>query len=226
VSSNSDRDNRSNQLNPNNSDYHSSRGGSRWDDDEGGGPSWSSVDRASGAQSVLASFAAMKLPPTPAADLWRFEKLFFFDLVDLDGQARHFHFVGRAFQSMLDAEDVPDKWLRGLRFGLYDYGVPLAMYRALDPETGREYEWMSDCYRSGSNMSIFHPDPVQRDRVVKELDAKWTRTGKAAVDRVLDQWRSVERLDLGACTDKEMQLFNGGESRLLAHVKSLRVAAP
>ncbi|TFY99261.1 hypothetical protein EZ313_22110 [Ramlibacter henchirensis] len=227
MSSKSDRDNRANQLNPNNSAYHLSRGGAGCNaDDEDGGPSWSGYDRARAAQSVFASFAAMNLPPTPARDLWRIEKLFFFDLVDLDGQTRHFQFMGRAFHSMLDAEDVAEKWLSGLRSGLYEYGVPLAMYRAVDPDSGREYEWMSGRYRSGSNMSIFYPNPVQRKKVIKALDAKWERTGKAAVERVLAEWRTVARIDLGACTDKEMQLSQGGERRLGEHVESLRVAVP
>lgn len=219
MSSKSDRDNRSNQLNPNNGAYYSSRGASgegRHEDDEDGYVA-PRVDYGALARMLrgLGDFT-----PTAPADLWRFEKRFFFDFVDLDGGSRHFTFVGRAFHNLQQAEDVAEKWMARLIL-LYPRAVPLAMSRVIDPVTGKEYSWMSDRYKSGVNMWLYYKDLPEREAAIAMFDAKWERTGKVAVERVHAEWSACKRFDLGACTHDEMGLGNGGDARLTAFLRVL-----
>lgn len=216
----SDDDNRSNQLNPNNDAYYSSRGTSKsgGDDDDDHVFIPAPVRPAELAEIFRERFHA---PRTSDSDLWRYEKRFFFDLVDLDGNAYHFQLVGRAFDSMLNAEDVAEKWMLGLR-GAFNRGEPLAMYRAIDPESGREYSWMSNRYQPGRNTFPHIGDLSEKNSLQVQLDAKWEKYGKAAVDQVFAGWRDIVRMDLGACTEQEMRMGSKGWDRLAEFSKAIK----
>lgn len=219
--SKSDDDNRSNQLNPNNDAYYSSRGTSK----SGGDDDYDDhvfIPPPVRPAELAEIFRGMShTPRTGDSELWRYEKRFYFDLVEMNGNSHHFQFVGRAFDSILNAEDVAEKWLLGLR-GAFSRDEPLAMYRAIDPESGLECSWMSSRYRPGQNTLFYRGDMSERISLRVRLDAKWEQYGKAASDRVFAGWREFVRVDLGACTEREMRIGGNGGARLAALAKTIK----
>jgi len=144
MSSKSDRDNRSNQLNPNNSAYSSSRGlGRDYDDDL----EWE--DRVSPTRRP--GSAAVPAPTFHKQERIKIHREFMFDLMSMSGVKAHLRATVE-FSNKLSSEPkctdvIEEKLQLRLREGFERItDSPIALLQVRDAK-GRELEWLGEEYR-------------------------------------------------------------------------------
>ena len=196
--SKADQDNRSNQLNPNNDAYWSSRSGAGGggDDDENCGHSW-------GAPAWTMS--PCKLPPKRPDGRW--QETFLLDFVTFGGLVLRFkvqvEFDDRAaFASSEVATDFFEEIWRKLTV----YGkAPLAFGQLLH-SNGKPVQNVGFTYVARRPMARMRGQVESRDR----LEELWATKGSAAVGELrrmtaIESSRFVERQDYGTVTEEDLR---------------------
>lgn len=192
MSSKSDRDNRSNQLNPNNSAYSSSRGIGNYDDDEGEyyvSPSW-----------VGTSFSGHSLV-SPDDQRIKIYKQFTFDFMSMSGLTAHLKATVE-FSSKFSCEpkctDVIEKKLQlRLREEFEQItNSPIALLQVRDAD-GRELKWLGEEYRPCRISKKLDLEEQQRVRCLNELWSQSTKSKVQDFKKSLRDYESLPREDLG-----------------------------
>lgn len=194
MSSKSDRDNRSNQLNPNNSAYSSSRGlGRDYDDDL----EWE--DRVSPTRRP--GSAAVPAPTCHKQERIKIHREFTFDLMSMSGVKAHLkatvEFTNK-FSSEPKYTDVIEKKLQLRLREVFERETNslIALILVRDAE-GREMEWLGEEYKPRRISKKFAPEEQHRIRQLNEL---WSQSIKRKVQefkKTLKDHKSIPREDLG-----------------------------
>ncbi|WP_421832488.1 hypothetical protein [Limnobacter sp.] len=194
MSSKSDRDNRSNQLNPNNSAYSSSRGlGRDYDDDL----EWEQCE---------SPIRGLDSAAVPALTFHKQERIkihreFTFDLMSMSGVKAHLkatvEFTNK-FSSEPKYTDVIEKKLQLRLREVFERETnsPIALILVRDAK-GREMEWLGEEYQPRQISRKLAPEEQQRIRQLNEL---WSQSVKSKVQefkKTLKDHKSIPREDLG-----------------------------
>lgn len=193
-------DNRSNQLNPNNDAYYSSRSGSGQDDDD-----FVSAGRERSLESRLhEAFAPYVQENRRLASIQR-EK-FEFDFVSLGGQIALLEFTAvleKPSHDYCDCQDIAEHVFRKVDFSICSiFETPLGfsqIRRGGDPSRiicNFDYDY------SPSLKSVF---PSQSETTRREM---WFATGEAAVERLkllVQKGEETSRENLGEITPKMLR---------------------
>lgn len=192
MSSKSDRDNRSNQLNPNNSAYSSSRGIGGYDDDDGEyyvSPSWwfnSPVD-------LGLAFQEQKRI--------KIHRTFTFDFMSMSGVKAHLKATVEFSNKLSSEQKCTDVIEEKLQLRLCEEfekitNSPIALLQVRDAG-GRELEWLGEKYRPRRISKKLDLEEQQR---IRELNELWTQSLKGKVrefKKMLKDPKSIPRGDLG-----------------------------
>ena len=194
MSSKSDRDNRSNQLNPNNSAYRSSRGLSN---DYIGDPEWKyyeSPTRGLGS-------AAVPAPTFHKQERIKKYREFTFDFMSMSGVKAHLKATVE-FSNKLSSEpkctDVIEKKLQLHLREVFERETksPIVFLQVRDG-AGRELEWLGEQFRPRRISKKLDPEEQQQIRQLNEL---WSQSIKGKVrefKKKLKDHKSIPREDLG-----------------------------
>lgn len=192
MSSKSDRDNRSNQLNPNNSAYSSSRGIGGYDDGDGEryvSPSW-------GLNSLV-----VPAPTFHEQKRIKIHREFMFDFMSMSGVKAHLKATVE-FSNKLSSEpkctDVIEKKLQLHLREVFERETnsPIVFLQVRDG-AGGELEWLGEEYRPRRISKKLAPEEQQR---IRELNELWTQSMKGKVrdfKKMLKDHKSIPREDLG-----------------------------
>lgn len=192
MSSKSDRDNRSNQLNPNNSAYSSSRGIGGYDDDDGEryvSPRW-------GLNSLV-----VPAPTFHEQKRITIHREFMFDFMSMSGVKAHLKATVE-FSNKLSSEqkctEVIEKKLQIRLSEVFEQltNSPIALLQVRDAG-GRELEWLGEEYRLRRISKNLDLEEQQR---IRELNELWTQSIKGKVQefkKKLKDHKSIPREDLG-----------------------------
>lgn len=196
MSGKSDNDNRSNQLNPNNDAYYSSRGISRYDDDDDG-DYYTVVDWEQYARNEAWKQYQVEMR-TPI------NEEFTFDFMSMSGsrvhlkataQLPHKHSNGPLFTDCIDLiEKVLYPRLR-IAFK-QEVNSPIAYSRVRDGK-GNELIWLQEEYRPRSNSILYSPELQQQ---IAQLNELWEQSTKFKVDdfkKLLQNYKTIPREDVG-----------------------------
>lgn len=194
MSSKSDRDNRSNQLNPNNSAYSSSRGlGRDYDDDL----EWE--DRVSPTRRP--GSAAVPAPTCHKQERIKKYREFTFDFMSMSGVKAHLKATVE-FSNKLSSEpkctDVIEKKLQlHLREVFERETKSQTVFLQVRDGAGRELEWLGEQFRPRRISKKLAPEEQHRIRQLNEL---WSQSIKRKVQefkKTLKDHKSIPREDLG-----------------------------
>lgn len=192
MSSKSDRDNRSNQLNPNNSAYSSSRGIGAYDDDDReycASPSWwfnSPVD-------LSLAFQEQKRI--------KIHRTFTFDFMSMSGVKAHLKATVEFSNKLLSEPKCTDVIEKKLQLRLSEVferltNSPIALLQVRDA-WGKELEWLGEEYRHRRVSKKLDLEEQQR---IIQLNELWMQSIKGKVrefKKKLKDHKSIPREDLG-----------------------------
>lgn len=194
MSSKSDRDNRSNQLNPNNFAYSSSRGLGR---DCGDDLEWEYCESSTrGLDSSV-----VPAPTFHKQERIKIHREFMFDLMSMSGVKAHLRATVE-FSNKLSSEPkctdvIEEKLQLRLREGFERItNSPIALLQVRDAK-GRELEWLGEEYRLRRISKKLDLEEQQR---IRELNELWTQSVKGKVQdfkKKLKNHKSIPREDLG-----------------------------
>lgn len=192
MSSKSDTDNRSNQLNPNNSAYSSSRGKGNYEDDDAEyyvSPSW-------GLNSLV-----VPAPTFHEQKRITIHRTFTFDFMSMSGVKAHLKATvefSNKLSSEMKCTDVIEKKLQLRLSEVFERltNSPIALLQVRDAG-GRELEWLGEEYRLHRISKKLDLEEQQR---IHELNELWTQSIKGKVQefkKKLKDHKSIPREDLG-----------------------------
>lgn len=202
MSSKSDRDNRSNQLNPNNSAYQSSRGQNEYDDN--------------GDESPRLCELADFFRPTISVDA-KVKIVFFAGLVNFDGDSFLVRFqivtecwCASSYQdnynaAVMNAEDISEEVLRVIKNEFeFIWSSPIAFSTIFD-ENGNQFIRMTDEYAPGSNPA----GSLRTDRLSAESIKEKVRTVREIVlkanDHNIADWGVFDVARVGCFPDQHRE---------------------
>lgn len=199
MSSKSDNDNRSNQLNPNNDAYYSSRGigGDDGYDDGNDGEHYKTFDWVEYARKEAWRRREMEMQ-TPI------KEEFTFDFMSMSGSRAHLkataqlpnkHYSGPLFS---DCIDLIEKALypRMCKSFVKETNSPIAYSRVRDGK-GNELIWLQEEYRPRSNSKLYSPELQQQ---ITQLNELWEKSTKFKVEdfkKLLQDYKTIPREDIG-----------------------------
>lgn len=192
MSNKSDRDNRSNQLNPNNSAYSSSRGIGGYDDDDG--EHYVSPNRGF---SVPVDFSSV----FKVQKRIKIQRTFTFDFMSMSGVKAHLRATvefSNKFSSEPKYTDVIEKNLQLRLREVFERETnsPIAFLQVRDG-AGRELEWLGEQFRPRRISKKITPEEQQR---ILQLNELWSQSIKGKVrefKKTLKDHKSIPREDLG-----------------------------
>lgn len=195
MSSKSNNDNHSNQLNPNNDAYYSSRGISGYDDDDEYYPA---VDWRQNARDEARMQHQMEM-------LTPINEEFTIDFMNMKGisahlkataQLPHKHFNSSRFT---DCTDLIELVLYPRLYTVFEQEAksPIVFSRVRDSD-GNELTWLQHEYRPRSICKI-HDSP-ERKQQITQLNKLWEQSTKFKVDnfkKLLQDYNAIPREDVG-----------------------------
>lgn len=196
MSSKSDNDNRSNQLNPNNDAYYSSRGTGRYDDEDDDfyrAPDWNKVFKN---EINMLREIEMRTP---------INEEFTFDFISMNGEKAHIKATAQLpyknFGNSLftDCTDLIDKILYPrLRTSFEKEAESPIVFSQVRNGKGNELIWLQTEYRP-RRIDKIH-DSLERQQEITQLNELWERSTKFKVEdfkKILRNYNTIPREDVG-----------------------------